>query len=111
MSDMSIDAVILEMCERLYQWNSDYKISMVCERHVDDRSPSNYRYICSIIVSSGSFICDITSCDMIDGWRIKLILWSESAYTISEAKQKLLNKLLERCKFALEVPIEKVMSE
>jgi hypothetical protein len=105
MSDISIDATILEICERLYRWNSDYKISLVCERNDDDR------YVCSVIMSSGPFICDIISCNMIDDWRIKLVLWSEFGYNMSEAKRQLLNSLLEKCKFALEVPIEKVMSE
>lgn len=103
--------MILDICCSLYAYTSDTRINLISEVHYNDSA--GMKHICSIILLTGQSLTDITYNDPslrnvgID--TVKIITRTESYKSFSDAKQKLLNELLERCRHALTVPVKPIM--
>jgi len=107
MEDLSLDNTILTMAERLYHWSSDDCISILVQRDLNRGTPNNtddcYCYVILTPAPISNFI-------KLKDFRIRQVLCSSMGNTPAEAKQKLLDTLVQKAKDALAVPIEQVMN-
>lgn len=104
--DSSMDDTIMTIAERLYGWSSEDHINLIIQKETPEVSDPIIRYYCFVIMTLGP----LNSFLKIEDWKIRCVLCAGAGPSINEAKQDLLNRLLEKAKSALEVPVEQVMN-
>lgn len=102
MTDFSLDETILDMAQGLYYWSSEDCISILTQRDVES---DPIRCYCFIVLTPGVMSCFLK----VEDWKVRQVLCSGAGNTPTEAKQDLLNGLIQKAKDALAVPIKQVM--
>lgn len=110
MTDISIDATIIEMADKLFQhgWGTgEESYDLLIQRcfYPDDIGGQKTNYMIYIVYGLGN----LSSFPNCQDWRIKHVVCSSAGDTITKAKQNLLDDLLNRARDALSVPVEQVM--
>ena len=110
MTDVSIDATIIEMADKLFQhgWSvNEESYDLLIQRcsYPNTQGDPKITYMIYIVYGLGS-LGNFPNCQ---DWRVKHVLCSSSGDTIVEAKQNLLDDLMNRARDALAVPVEQVM--
>jgi len=96
-----IDDTLMEIAERLYTWSSDDSIDLLIQKV---KNQEKYYHCC--IILSPAVICNVVK---LEDWRVRHVLCTGTGKTALEAKQFLLNSLMDKAKHALAVPVEEVM--
>jgi len=111
--DTSLDTTILMICRNLYAFSSETRVNLISEILDDSQSPDGVRYICSVVIVTGSsfsdILCEQNTLRKIDGWTVQTMECMTSIISPTDAKKLMLDRLLFKCKSALEVPIKGVM--